>query len=267
MNMKRMVTALVGFPIVACALIFGNKYVIDALFAAVAAMALYEYNNALNLNKKPMVWIGYLACVLIGFIHVIPIQYLVSIIGALIPASVLILFLHVIFTNMKTNINDIALTLFGICYIVIFLVFIPILMGRENGKLMVWYIIFAAWGTDASAYFVGKKFGKHKISPISPKKSVEGCIGGTLGAVLCILLYTVFLNLHYDMNINYFLIAGIGIVLSLIGQIGDFSASTIKRHVGIKDFSNIFPGHGGMLDRIDSVIFIAPFAYFLLMLI
>ena len=73
--------------------------------------------------------------------------------------------------------------------------------------------------------------------------------------------------MQYDMNINYLAITGIAILLSIIGQIGDFSASTIKRHVGIKDFSNIFPGHGGMLDRIDSVIFIAPFAYFLLMIV
>ena len=267
MNMKRMITALVGFPIVACILILGNKYVIDALFAGVAAMALYEYNNALKLNKKPMVWIGYLACALIAFIHIIPTQHLINIIGIMIPVTILVLFLHVIFTNMKININDIALTLFGICYIVIFLLFIPILTGHENGKLLVWYIIFAAWGTDASAYFVGKKFGKHKISPVSPKKSIEGCIGGTLGALLYIIPYTVFLNMNFDMNINYFVIAGIGMVLSIIGQIGDFSASTIKRHVGIKDFSNIFPGHGGMLDRIDSVIFIAPFAYFLLMIV
>lgn len=267
MNMKRMITALVGFPIVACALVFGNKYVIDILFALVAGMALYEYNNALNLNKKPMVWIGYLACLLMAFIHIIPTQYLVPIIGILIPTAVLILFMHVIFTNMKIDINDIALTLFGICYIVIFLLFMPILMGRENGKLLVWYVIFAAWGTDSSAYFIGKKFGKHKISPVSPKKSIEGCIGGTLGSLLYIIPYTVFLNMQYDMNINYLAITGIAILLSIIGQIGDFSASTIKRHVGIKDFSNIFPGHGGMLDRIDSVIFIAPFAYFLLMLI
>ena len=267
MNMKRMITALVGFPIVACALVFGNKYVIDILFAVVAIMALYEYNNALNLNKKPMVWIGYLACAIIGFIHIIPIQYLVYIIGAIIPIAILILFMHVIFTNMKIDINDIALTLFGICYIVIFLLFMPILMGKENGKLLVWYVIFAAWGTDSSAYFIGKKFGKHKISPVSPKKSIEGCIGGTLGSLLYIIPYTIFLNMKFDMNINYFVITAICIVLSIIGQIGDFSASTIKRHAGIKDFSNIFPGHGGMLDRIDSVIFIAPFAYFLLMLI
>ncbi|MBR2787342.1 MAG: phosphatidate cytidylyltransferase [Clostridia bacterium] len=267
MNVKRLVTALIGFPIVACALIFGNKYVIDVLFATVSAFALYEYNHALKLKAKPVQWIGYFACVLIAFIHIIPTVHLVNIIGILIPLSVLILFLHVIITNMKINIVDIALTLFGICYIAIFLMFIPILTGRENGKLLVWYIIFAAWGTDVFAYVIGKRFGKHKFSPVSPKKSIEGCVGGTIGALVFIIPYTIFLNNYFDMNINYWLISIIGVILSLIGQVGDFSASTIKRYVGIKDFSNLFPGHGGMLDRIDSIIFIAPFAYFLLMLI
>ncbi len=267
MNMKRIITALIGFPVVACILIFGNKYVIDVLFAITAACAIYEYNNALKLKSRPVIWIGYFACALMAFIHIIPTEYLVNIIGILIPTTILILFLHVIISNMKINIVDIALTLFGICYIVIFLLFIPTLMGRENGKLLVWYIIFAAWGTDVFAYFVGRKFGKHKFSPISPKKSIEGCIGGALGSLVFIISYTIFLNNIYGMNINYILIGVIGIVLSIIGQVGDFSASTIKRYVGIKDFSNLFPGHGGMLDRIDSVIFIAPFAYFLLMLI
>lgn len=206
-------------------------------------------------------------CGLIGFIHIIPTEYLVSIIGILIPLTILILFLHTIITNNKINITDIALTFFGICYIAIFLLFMPILMASENGKLLVWYVLFAAWGTDTSAYFIGCKFGKHKFSEISPKKSIEGCIGGTLGSLLLVIPYTIFLNMQYNLNINYILIAVVGIVLSLVGQIGDFSASAIKRYVGIKDYSNIFPGHGGMLDRIDSVIFIAPFAYFLLMLI
>ena len=267
MNMKRVITALVGFPIVAALLILGNKYVIDAVFAIVAIFALYEYNHALKLKAKPVQWIGYLACCLLAFIHIIPIQHLVNIIGIMLPTTILILFLHVIISNMKININDIALTLLGICYIVLFLLFLPVLMGRENGKLLVWYVIFAAWGTDVFAYCVGMKFGKHKFSPVSPKKSIEGCIGGALGAVLCFIIYTIFLNNVYDMNINYLMIGFIGVILSFIGQVGDFSASTIKRYVGIKDYSNLFPGHGGMLDRIDSVIFIAPFAYFLLMLI
>ena len=267
MNLKRLATALIGFPLVACALILGNKYVIDVIFAVVSAFALYEYNNALKLKNKPVLWLGYLACGLMAFIHIIPTEYLGNIIGILMAVTILILFLHVIITNMKINIVDIALTFFGICYIVIFLMFIPILMGRENGKLLVWYIIFAAWGTDVFAYVVGVRFGKHKFSEVSPKKSIEGCIGGTIGSLVFTIGYTVILNNYFGMNINYAVITVIGIILSLVGQVGDFSASTIKRYVGIKDFSNLFPGHGGMLDRIDSVIFIAPFAYFLLMLI
>lgn len=267
MDVKRYITALIGFPIVACALVFGNKYVIDALFAIVAAFALYEYNNALKLKAKPVLWLGYLFCALIAFIHIIPTEYLVSIIGILIPTTILILFLHTIITNNKINITDIALTFFGICYVVLFLMFMPLLMGSENGKLLVWYILFAAWGTDTCAYIIGCKFGKHKFSEISPKKSIEGCIGGTLGSLIFVIGYTIFLNMQFNMEINYIAITVIGIILSLVGQVGDFSASAIKRYVGIKDYSNLFPGHGGMLDRIDSVIFIAPFAYFLLMLI
>lgn len=267
MNIKRILTGVIGFPIVACALVFGNKYIIDILFAVIAALSLYEYNNALKLKAKPVLWIGYIACALIGVIHVIPMQYLVPIIGALIPITILILFLHVIISNMKINIKDIALTFFGICYIVIFLLFIPVLMGGENGKKMVWFIVFAAWGTDTFAYIIGKSFGKHKFSEISPKKSIEGCIGGIMGALLLIVPYSIILNNFYGMSINYVYITFVGILLSIIGQIGDFSASTIKRYVKIKDFGNLLPGHGGMLDRIDSIIFIAPFAYFLLMFI
>ena len=168
---------------------------------------------------------------------------------------------------MKTTIKDIAITLFGICYIPLFLMYMPLLMGSENGKLLVWFIIIAAWGTDIFAYIVGKTMGKHKFSQISPNKSIEGCIGGIIGQAVLTLIYALVINTYLGMNINYLYIAGISILLSIIGQIGDFSASSIKRYVGIKDFSNLLPGHGGMLDRIDSLIFIAPFAYFLLLFV
>ena len=136
-----------------------------------------------------------------------------------------------------------------------------------NGKILIWYVFISAWGTDIFAYCIGIKFGKHTFSKISPNKSIEGCVAGTVGAVICMLIYTFICNTVWNMNINYILISVIGIILSLVGQIGDFAASSIKRYTGIKDFSNLIPGHGGMLDRIDSVIFIAPFAYFLLGLI
>ena len=109
--------------------------------------------------------------------------------------------------------------------------------------------------------------GKHKFSKVSPKKSIEGCIGGTIGAILIMLIYTYIINKYLGMNYSYLFIAGIGFILSLVGQIGDFSASSIKRFVDIKDYSNLIPGHGGMLDRIDSLIFLSPFAYALFTLL
>lgn len=230
-------------------------------------MTLHEYFNSMKSECKPVIWLGYVLSALIAFIHIIPKEHLLNIIAFIIPITVFTLFLQIIITNMKTNIKDIAITFFGICYITLFLMFIPIIYGLENGKIYVWYIIFAAWGTDVFAYIFGKWIGKHKFSKISPNKTIEGCIGGALGAVLLILAYTWFANSYLSMNINYITIGVIGFILSIVGQIGDFSASSIKRYVGIKDFSNLIPGHGGLLDRIDSVIFIAPFAYFLLMFI
>ena len=122
-------------------------------------------------------------------------------------------------------------------------------------------------GNGYFCVFVGNAIGKHKFSKVSPKKSVEGCIGGTIGGVLLFLLYTFVVNTYFGMNYSYLIMTGIGLVLSLIGQIGDFAASSIKRFVDIKDYSNLIPGHGGMLDRIDSLLFLAPFAYFLFTLL
>ena len=129
------------------------------------------------------------------------------------------------------------------------------------------YIFIASWGTDVFAYCIGRRFGKHKFSKVSPKKSIEGCIAGTIGSTVLALIYTIILNNVLTFEYSYFIVGISGIALSLIGQLGDFSASCIKRYVDIKDYSNLLPGHGGMLDRIDSVLFIAPFAYMLFTII
>jgi phosphatidate cytidylyltransferase len=109
----------------------------------------------------------------------------------------------------------------------------------------------------------GKTIGKHKFSKISPNKTIEGCIGGIIGGIIFGVALVFTFNTIFSTNYSYITIIIIEIILSIIGQIGDFAASSIKRYVGIKDFSHLIPGHGGMLDRIDSVIFIAPFAYML----
>lgn len=265
--MSRVISALILFPLVVVLFIFGNVYIIDAVFSIVALMAMNEYFNAFKEKAKPVKWLGYISCLLIALIHVIPVAKVVQIIGFGIPTVFLILFLQVIITNMKTTYNDIAITFFGICYIVGFIMFLPLLLGRTDGKLLIWYIVFFAWGTDIFAYIVGKLIGKHKFSTVSPNKSIEGCIGGTIGAIILGLVYTVVINNCFNGNISYIAISIVSVALSIIGQVGDFAASSIKRYTGIKDFSNLIPGHGGMLDRIDSVIFIAPFAYFLLTMI
>ncbi len=267
MNVTRILTGVIGFPIVVLVLVLGNEILIDVAFAIIAAMSLHEYYKCFKEKAKPVTWLGYVACSLIAFIHIIPSEYLMHIIGIVIPIFMLILFFQVIYSNMKTNITDIAITMLGICYIPLFLMFIPILRGLEKGTLLVWYIILSAWGTDVFAYTVGKLIGKHKFSPISPNKTIEGCIGGVIGAIIMNLGYTWIINTFCQMSLNYIYIIGITIILSLLSQLGDFAASSIKRYVGVKDFSNLIPGHGGMLDRIDSIIFIAPFAFYLLRLL
>ncbi|MDO5556170.1 MAG: phosphatidate cytidylyltransferase [Clostridia bacterium] len=267
MKIKRILSVVIGFPIVALILIFGNTHVINVLFSIIAIIAMYEYLKSFTKENKPVEWVAYLSCLIIAFLGVIPKEYLLQTLGLSLTIIVALLFIQVIVTNMKTSISDIMITLFGICYITLFLLFMPLLYKIQNGNFLIWFILIAAWGTDTCAYIVGIKFGKHKFTKISPKKSIEGCIGGTIGAIIIGLIYTIALNIFADLQISYIYIILITGFLSILAQIGDLSASSIKRTVNIKDFGNLIPGHGGILDRIDSVIFIAPFAYFLLQLI
>ncbi len=270
MNVKRFLSGIILFPIVAVIIIFGNKYVVDVAVSIVAILSIHEFYKAFKTSGKaqPICWIGYVAAAMIALIHIVPMNLVLKIIGALLPASMLVLFANVIATNGKRTIQDIAITFFGIFYVVIFLMFIPIIRENiPNGKIIIWFVFFSAWGTDIFAYLIGKHFGKHHFTEISPNKTIEGCIAGTIGAVAMVLIYAIVCNIVFKTQMNYAFIALVGVILSLAGQLGDLAASAVKRYNGIKDFSNLIPGHGGMLDRIDSIIFIAPFAYFLLAII
>ena len=261
MDKKRVLTTVIYFPLVIIVILLNKPILIDILISVVAIRAFYEFTNcAKNKNYKIISWIGYIYAILIAFRQFININ--LEHIIYLLVLTVTVLFSHVIISNGKIKFEDISYTLFGLIYIIGFSVFIPIIYSLKNGKLLIWFVFFAAWGTDTFAYLIGKRFGKHKFSKISPNKSIEGCIGGTIGSLIIISLYVLYLNANYNLELNYLMIGIMSFVLSVIGQIGDFSASVIKRHFEVKDFSNLFPGHGGMIDRIDSVIFIAPFAYF-----
>ncbi len=267
MNIKRITTSLIGFPIVILFLVLGNKYMLDIVFAIVALIAMHEYSKCVSGKAKVISWLGYLCAASLSLIHIVSSSTIsfVATLGA--PIILLILFLHVIISDMKITFQDISFTLMGIAYIFCFVMFLPLTYGIEaeiSGKILIWYIIFAAWGTDVFAYIVGKHFGKTRFSKVSPNKTVEGCVAGVVSAILFSLAYTIFVNIYFGLEISYLTITIISAVLSVIGQIGDFSASAIKRYFEVKDFSDLFPGHGGMIDRIDSVMFIAPFAYLLL---
>lgn len=270
-DVKRITSALLGFPLVVIILTFGNKYVVDIFLAIIACISMQEYMNAISKDAKPIRWLGYISCIFIAFIHIIP-QYipepiLNNIIILAIPILLLVLFATIVSTNMRINFKDVSYTLFGIVYIVTCIGFIAKIRGLEHGNWLVWFAIIAAWASDTFAYFIGKRFGKHKFSKVSPKKSIEGCIAGVIGAVIVALIYTYAVNEITSLNFSYIYITIITAILSIIGQIGDFAASSIKRYVDVKDYSNLIPGHGGMLDRIDSLMFLSPFAYVFLTII
>ena len=267
MDLKRITSGFIVAISVAIMLLIPNKYVIGLLLAIIALVAMHEYLKAISKVCTPIKWVAYLSCLSVAAVNFIPEQNMLKAIMMFLPSIMLILFANVIATDMKISFKDMSYTLLGICYIPVFISFLTLIDAMQNGKILIGYILIAAWGTDVFAYLIGKKFGKHKFSKVSPKKSIEGCIGGTLGATVLILIYTMILNNCFAFEYSYFTVTIFGIVMSLIGQLGDFSASCIKRYVDIKDYSNLLPGHGGMLDRIDSVLFIAPFAYMLFTLI
>ncbi len=260
--MKRVLSSAVLLPLVLIVFILGNKYVVDIFIGIVALRCIYELFHAFEQKgHHPVKWIGYLAAIAIMFIHVIPQKYTSITIAAIIPISIVLLFILVLTKKTKINVLDISITFFGICYIVLFLMFMSMIREMENGKFLIWYVFLTSWITDVFAYLTGRTIGKHHFTDISPNKTIEGCIGGTLGSAICIIIYTVLINKFAGFNINVALITIMGIILSILGQIGDLSASAIKRYAGIKDYSDLIPGHGGMVDRTDSVIFIAPFTY------
>lgn len=261
MDLKRITSSIiVGLSLIVI-LVIPNNLITGIVFAIISAVAMYEYLKAISKVCKPIKWVGYLSCIIVAVISSIPAMHFLLSLMFLVPSILLVLFLQIIVTDMKTTFKDMAYTFLGICYIPVFMMFLTLINGLDNGKALLLYIFATAWGTDVFAYCIGHRFGKHYFSKISTKKTIEGCVAGVLGSVVITLIYTAVLNNCFSFDYSYLLIGFVAIVLSLIGQIGDFSASCIKRYVDIKDYSNLLPGHGGMLDRIDSVLFIAPFAY------
>jgi len=266
-KIQRFLSGVILFPIVALIFIFANDIELDILLAIVSVMCVYEYANCYKTGNKahPSKWYLYLISLLIIVTSFLSGEALKEILITILPISILILTAEMVFSKGRKNINDVIVTIFGIVYIPLMLIFFSIIRSKfELGKVLIWYIFISAWGSDIFAYLVGSRIGKHKFTKISPNKSIEGCVAGVVGAVVIAIIYTIAINSIMHTNISVLIASIIVIILSIIGQTGDLAASSIKRYCGIKDFSEVIPGHGGLLDRIDSVILILPFAYILL---
>ncbi len=162
--------------------------------------------------------------------------------------------------------EDMAATALGIVYVVFFFHFAVLIDECDYAHNYIWLVFIIAFCTDIFAYFTGRFLGKHKLCPkLSPKKTVEGAVGGMIGALVFSLLFgNFFLEPGHALNVHFILMTLIG---SVISQLGDLSASAFKRQMGIKDYGKLIPGHGGILDRFDSVLFVAPYLYFYIALV
>ncbi|NLJ79177.1 MAG: phosphatidate cytidylyltransferase [Tissierellia bacterium] len=219
---------------------------------ALSILGLREFYNAMNEIKiEPIKYIGYLSCIGI-LLNPLEIKWahlrLIFFI-----AMVVISFIRLFFKKDITPV-DILITFLGILYIPFLLRHIIYL----DGNIYIWLIYINAWGTDTFAYIFGTLFGKNKLCPrISPNKTIEGSLGGIFGAVLLSLGFARYFSLSHLWKLVLLAITG-----GIIAQLGDLTASRIKRVTGIKDFGFIMPGHGGILDRFDSILFTAPFVYY-----
>ena len=173
-----------------------------------------------------------------------------------------------VFTYPKYHASKVIAAFFGLIYVAVMLSYIYQIRMLDDGVFTVWLVFVCSWGCDTCAYCVGMLIGKHKMAPVlSPKKSVEGGIGGIVGAALIGLLYALAINYWGQAGVDVLQFVIIGAVGGAISQIGDLAASAIKRNYEIKDYGTLIPGHGGIMDRFDSVIFTAPIIYFLTVLL
>lgn len=255
---------LSGIILVALAIVFiclgGN--VLFGVMLLLSLIGMYELYKVFKIEKNALGVLGYLAC--ITYYLNLKLQFVAdTMIITLIFLLLLLAFF--VFSFPKFHSNQIMATFFGFFYVGVMLSFLYQTRMLQQGQYIVWLIFLCSWGCDTAAYCVGVLFGKHKMSPVlSPKKSIEGAVGGVFGAMLFTFIYCMLIRgiVNEDsFNIIALVVfAGVG---ALISMVGDLAASAIKRNFEIKDYGNLIPGHGGILDRFDSVIITAPIIYYL----
>lgn len=263
----RILAALVLIPMLLVVALWAPVIVGALVIGVLAAIASYEllYRTGLVRHVRLNIYSAVMAFG-VALWSYFGCSHPVALIGILL--YYILIFGEMMASNLELKAKD-ALLCFVSGVIVPFMLCALIrILAMEEGRALVFLPFLMAFLSDTGAYFVGLAFGKHKLCPvISPKKTVEGFVGGILTAVLGMMLYALVLQLCFDYEIRYFAALLYGLLGSLGGVFGDLSLSVIKRQTGIKDYGNLIPGHGGILDRFDSVLVTAPLAEALLLLL
>ena len=260
----RIIAAVVLLPLLLIVLLLAPSVWTAILFSAVCGVGAFEllWGTGLVRKVRPVIYTVIVAAL-------IPIWCYMGCNEVLAKAGLLaffcLLFMEMMLSRLKLGFDKLAVCLFGglvIPYMLSSLVRIGV---QFNGRYLILIPFAVAFLSDSGAYFVGCAIGKHKMAPtISPKKSWEGFFGGLVSGVLGMLLYVVVLQFGFGFRVNYLHAALYGFAGSLAGVFGDLCFSVIKRQTGIKDYGKLIPGHGGVLDRFDSIIVIAPLIELLL---
>ena len=253
----RLISGIV-LVIIALATIISGSWILFFTLLAVSLIGMRELYKVMKVSDEHVTvleLVGYLGAVL----YYIAMKADFGNYGtmAIIISMILILFVYV-FGYPKYHAEQVMAAFFGVIYVAVMLSFIYLTRSLPDGKFLVWLIFLCSWGCDTCAYCVGMLIGKHKMAPVlSPKKSIEGAVGGVAGAALLGVIYAAATQ---GKMAEYALICAVG---ALISMGGDLAASAIKRNQNIKDYGKLIPGHGGILDRFDSVIITAPVIYYL----
>lgn len=226
----------------------------------ISLVGLFELYRVFEIEKNILGMVGYLTAISYYCIIWVDNHQLVTF---MVVVALMILMSIYVLTFPKYKTEEVAVSLFGVFYAAIMLSYLYQVRIFEDGRYLVWLIFLSSWGSDTCAYCVGMLFGKHSLAPVlSPKKSIEGAIGGAVGAMLLGYLYGGFFKESMVVTNPQVLCAIACGIASVISQVGDLAASAIKRNHDIKDFGHCIPGHGGILDRFDSMLFTAPAIYF-----
>ena len=253
----RLISGIV-LVIIALATIISGSWILFFTLLAISLIGMRELYKVMKVSDEHVTvleLVGYLGAVL----YYIAMKADFGNYGtmAIIISMILILFVYV-FGYPKYHAEQVMAAFFGVVYVAVMLSFIYLTRSLPVGKFLVWLIFLCSWGCDTCAYCVGMLIGKHKMAPVlSPKKSIEGAVGGVAGAALLGVIYAAATQ---GKMAEYALICAVG---ALISMVGDLAASAIKRNQNIKDYGKLIPGHGGILDRFDSVIITAPVIYYL----